>query len=290
MKIYVLPILALLFFACQSEPSGFDASPDKVKESTPSESFQAEDEPQIPRTAERPPAPLSVEQKINVTPRRVIKNADYRIQVDDVDASTAKVISLTEANHGYVANMNLVNTNYETSNQMTLKVPSERFENFLNSIGEEAVHTAHRQVTSQDVTAEFVDLQARLKTRKEVKARYEDILRKQTKTVAEVLDAEEKIRRLQEEIEAAEGRLRMLANQTGMSTVKLDLYQPKEYEHEPLAYSESFWLKLWEGFESGWAGVTSVILFFVNLWPIVFAAIFVWWRRKKIFGRFYKKA
>ncbi|HFA48305.1 MAG TPA: DUF4349 domain-containing protein [Bacteroidetes bacterium] len=118
-----------------------------------------------------------------------------------------------------------------------------------------------------------------------LKERYADILREKTKSLSDVLNTEEKIMRLQEEIESAEGRLRYLHNQTALSSIRLEIYEPKEYEPEPEKYSESFGIKIWEGFRNGWGGVSAIILFFVNGWPIVFSAIFVFWKRKKIVAR-----
>ncbi|HFA48304.1 MAG TPA: DUF4349 domain-containing protein [Bacteroidetes bacterium] len=50
-----------------------------------------------------------------------------------------------------------------------IRLPSGNFEPFLNDLSNEATHTNHRRVNSNDVTAEYVDLQSRLKTKKEVR-------------------------------------------------------------------------------------------------------------------------
>ena len=70
-----------------------------------------------------------------------------------------------------------------------------------------------KNVSVQDVTEEYLDIEARLKTKKEVEARYIEILKSKTKTVEDVLKAEEQIRIIREEIEAREGRLNYLKNQ-----------------------------------------------------------------------------
>ena len=184
-----------------------------------------------------------------------------------------------------MANMDLTSNNHEISNKITVKIPAANFEPFLNDLDKESIFTFSKKINTQDVTAEYVDLQSRLKTKKEVKKRYSEILRSKTKTLDEVYNAEEMIRKLQEEIEAAEGRLRYLSNQSAFSTILVDIYEPKEYAVEPVVYTENFWLKLWEGFENGWSSVTSIILYLVNIWPIIFVAIFVFWKRKKIFRR-----
>ena len=240
-------------------------------------------EMETPRTAEAIPIKSNqniIEQKSGYS-RKIIKNADYKIQVKNVDKSTSNIIKLTEQYQGFIADMNMVADNFEITNHIEIRLPSGNFEPFLNGLSKEATHTNHRRVCSNDVTAEYIDLQSRLKTKKEVKKRYADILRKQTKSLNDILITEEKIMRLQEEIESAEGRLRYLHNQSALSSIKLEIYEPKEYEPEPEEYTESFGLKIWEGFRNGWGGVSALILFFVNGWPIVFLSVFVFWKRKK---------
>ena len=60
-------------------------------------------------------------------------------------------------------------------------------------------------ITSNDVTAEFVDIESRLKTKKEVRNRYITILKTKTGKVKDIIQAEEAIRKITEEIEVKEG-------------------------------------------------------------------------------------
>ena len=277
--------ILIIFLGCSVDKQNIDAPIDFGQ-------LNEEIEIETPRSAEPPKPQLAKTKKEfpeNIAPRHIIKNANLRLQVENVDESTYKITTLTENYNGYMANMNLTNDNHEINNKITIKLPAANFEPFLNDLSKEAVYVYSKKINTQDVTAEYVDLQSRLKTKKEVKERYSEILRSRTKSLEEVYKAEEMIRKLQEEIEAAEGRMRYLSNQSALSTILVDIYEPKEYEVEPIVYSESFWLKLWEGFENGWASVSSVILFFVNLWPLVFIGIFIFWKRKNIFGRFNKR-
>ena len=194
------------------------------------------------KVAEPPPppaAPLQVKQSAeampNVVPRHIIKNADLRLQVKNVDKSTSSISELTERFNGFIAGMELTNDNYEISNKIKVRIPAGNFEPYMNALAKEAVFTYHKNVNTQDVTAEYVDLQSRLKTKKEVK---ENVILPfcgaRPRPWEDVLHAEEMIRKLQEEIESTEGRLRYLSNQTSLSTILVDIYEPKEYAHEPV--------------------------------------------------------
>lgn len=281
MKSYLFLLSLFIFIGCHHDqaPSGF---------AEPNAEYKEDGHFQMPKTEESPPPPQPVQQKTNV-PRYIIKNAEMRMQVKEVEASSARAIEQAKAIGGYLSQMETRNTNWETSNHLTLRIPVEEFENFLTKMGEESLFTDYRRVGTEDVTAEFVDLQARLKTRKEVKERFEKILREKTKTVEDVLNAEEKISRIQEEIEAAEGRLKYLSDRTSMSTVNLEFYERKEYEEHPVSYSEPFLVKLKEELVNGWEFMLEILLFFVNIWPVTLLFLGVWFGRKRVFRRFYRK-
>ena len=135
------------------------------------------------------------------------------------------------------------------------------------------------------MTEEYVDITTRLKTKKEVRDRYVDILRSKAKTVKEVLMAEEQIRHVQEEIEAKEGRLRYLRDRVNMSTINLEIYQEIEYQPEPNVYVKSFWAKLKDGFSYGWNLLQGIVLSIVSIWPLVILFGLFWWCRKWLWNR-----
>jgi hypothetical protein len=222
-------------------------------------------------------------------PRQIIKTANYRIQVKDVNKSSKKADELAQKHGGYISESALTNSSYEITNAITIRVPANRFDSLLDDLGGEAIFTQYKRISSQDVTEEYVDITTRLKTKKEVRDRYVDILRNKAKTVADVLQAEEQIRIIQEEIEAKEGRLRYLKDQVAMSTIHLELYQSIEYQPEPAAFHESFWSKLLTGLKNGWKLAQGIVLFFINIWPVVILGALIWWRRRWIWSKLRRK-
>lgn len=222
-------------------------------------------------------------------PRQIIKTANYRIQVKDVNTSSKRANDLALKHGGYVSESALNNSSYEITNAVTIRVPASRFDSLLDDLGGEAIFTQYKRISSQDVTEEYVDIVTRLKTKKDVRDRYVDILRNKAKTVQDVLKAEEQIRIIQEEIEAKEGRLRYLKDQVAMSTIHLELYQSIEYRPEPTAFHESFWSKLLTGLKNGWQLAQGIVLFFINIWPVVILGALIWWKRRWIWSKLRRK-
>ena len=131
----------------------------------------------------------------------------------------------------------------------------------------------HKNITSTDVSEEYVDLQTRLATKLEVKQRYDAILRSKAKTVEDLLKAEDKIRVLQEEIEAAQGRLKFLSNKVALSTIQIDLYQTVTYTETPKTLTTPFGSRAKKSVSLGWEMVQSIFLGLLYIWPLLLIAL-----------------
>ncbi len=217
---------------------------------------------------------------------KIIKSANGRYKVDDVKKATADIRQIAMQYNAYVSDQRFQNDLYRIENRFTVKVPKEHFDAFLDSIKMVVAFVEYENITTKDVTEEYVDLESRLKTKLEVKARYEAVLRQNAKTVKDILLTEEKLRVIQEEIESAQGRLKYLTSKVAYSTVQVDLYETVEYVEEPSTYKKSFGDKSKNAFTFGWKMIEATILFFIHIWPlliigcVMFFLLRKWLRRK----------
>ncbi|HLP12577.1 MAG TPA: DUF4349 domain-containing protein [Flavobacteriales bacterium] len=199
---------------------------------------------------------------------KLIRTADLRFQVNDLEKSSEIIDRLVKENGAYVSTANMSSTNSESNNTISIRVPNGQFDMLLKSICKESVYMERKNVSTQDVTEEYIDIEARLKTKKEVEARYIEILKAKAKTVDEVLRAEEQIRVIREEIEAREGRLNYLKNQVSYSTIIVQVYQQIEYRENPVEVTDSFSNKASSGFGQGWDVVKNILLGIITIWPV----------------------
>ena len=231
--------------------------------------------------------PLEISQDIDpLLEQRMIRSANYRFQVPNVEQSTEYIKNVVAAHQGFITQMDQSNSNYLINNHLIIKAPAAQFENLLNTLGEESVFTDYKRIKSQDVGAEFIDIKARLQTKKEVQARYIEILREQAGNVKDILEAEEKIRLLQEEIEAKEARLHYLQEQVQYSTIHLEIYQKVEYRAKPVVFKESFLGRLKTSFLNGWEAILNIVLFLINIWPFLLLGGLFFWQRKRLYRFF----
>lgn len=216
---------------------------------------------------------------------KIIKSATAKYKVDDVKLATAEIKKIALRNQAYISDQRFQNTLYQIENRFTVKVPQEHFDALMDSIAGVASFIEYENITTKDVTEEYVDLQSRLKTKLEVKARYEEVLRKNAKTVEDILLTENKLRMIQEEIESAQGRLQYLSSKVAYSTIQIDLYETVEYVDEPTSYKKSFGDKSKNGFSFGWNMVEAIVLFLIHVWPLLLGGIllvaFIRMRRRK---------
>lgn len=218
--------------------------------------------------------------------RKMIWTGSVEIKVQSVDETTTKINELCKKYDAFVSNMNLNNTSYELSNNLTIRVNSEHFTSLMEDLKGEGEFVKNVSVSSNDVTEQYIDVTSRLKTKKEVRERYIDILKNKTGKISEVLEAEEAIRKITEEIEAKEGQLRYLEDKIKYSTINLRLYETVTFRDEPDSYEKSFGSKVLQALENGWRIVTTLVLVLINIWPLLLVAgIFIWrwkWLRSKL--------
>ncbi len=155
--------------------------------------------------------------------RKVIRTASLGLLVEDVSKSTKDLTDLSARLGGWVENQNV----YEyvagsLQGNITLRVPEGRFNEALVQIKMLAVRVQNEQINSSDVSAQVVDLEARLKNERAKEAQYVLILKNAVK-ISDVLEVTNALSGVRGQIEQLEGQINYLARQTSMSTISVSL-------------------------------------------------------------------
>ena len=108
---------------------------------------------------------------------------------------------------------------------MVVRIPAPQFGSALDQIRAEGGRVIQEKATGQDVTEEFIDLEARIKTQKALELQFLEIM-KQAKRVADALEVQRQIAEVRTEIEKLEGRKRFLENRASLSTITINLQTP----------------------------------------------------------------
>ncbi len=218
------------------------------------------------------------------TTLKIIKNANCKIKVKDVEEATVLAKKIALQYQGYISDERFTNTNYTKENRFTIRIPQDQFDTVLDSVCGLAEFVDYKNISTVDVTKEYIDITSRLQTKLDVKERYETILRTKAKTVEDILKTEEKLSLLQEEIESAQGRLKYLSNKVSYSTIQVDVYQTIIPKDEPAGYKPHFLDKAKHGLSFGWSIIENLTLLLFYIWPLLVlgGVIFVYfkWIRK----------
>lgn len=169
--------------------------------------------------------------ELNTNDRKVVKNGNANIEVENFDSSISKIKELAGNFEGYVTNSNMWTTSSDTkSGNITVKIPEKRFDEFGDSLGQIGTIKS-KETSAYDVTEEYIDVQARLKNLKNQEKRYTELL-DMAKDVQDVLAIEAQLGRIRGEIESHEVRIKYLENTTTFGTFYINIYEPEKVVHE----------------------------------------------------------
>lgn len=215
--------------------------------------------------------------------RRIIRTADLTVEVKDHQAFYASLRQKVRDLGGYIASEDQAQDDYKIQNSLVIKVPVAQFDDALSGLNNGIITITQKKVSSQDVTAEMVDTRSRLESKKKVHKRYTELL-SSAKNMEEMFAIEREVNQIQENIEAADGRLNYLGHAAAYSTINLTYFQmlnPVMKEND----SPGFGTKLRESFASGWHWIGGILLGLISIWPFLVLVIFLYWFLRKKLGR-----
>ena len=239
----------------------------------------------VPTTRQSPnssPSPIAKVEKQEVIKKKIIKDGRLGLRVKELDNTKFRVDTLIRNYGGYYANESFNNTDWESSFNLKIRIPSSNFEKFITAIESGDGEIDYKEIDARDVTDQFIDLETRLETKRNYLKRYNDLL-KLAKSIKEILEIEEKIRGLEEEIESTTGRLRYLSDLVDYSTLDLIISKRRDFKYS-LVNRDRFSERLKESLSKGWFGFVDFLLFMIKIWPfwiIVILILYLWRKYKK---------
>lgn len=263
MKLFLLKLPILFGFivaACGTQDSV------NLPVSDSAESYQ--------RLAEAPateqPAPTA-----EFTERKIIHEGDIYFECSDIQETDAFLKAEVKAAKGFISNESENSYGERSEKRLTIRIPSDQLDPLLEKIQTHAVRIENSNIRSEDVTEQFIDVEARLKTKKELEIRYTELL-KQAKNVQEILGLERELANVRGEIESMQGRLNYLSNRVSLSTLNVSFFVEKEAEF-------GFFTKAIDSLKNGWTNLQWFFIFVLNLWPfvLIFGGLLVWLLKRK---------
>ena len=254
----VLLLMLLLFAACKD----VDESVQAVRMSAPEAAVADND--------------ASVQ---SVMLPKIIREGSIKFETDDLDETYNRIRTAVKKYNGAVEN-DVSGKDYESLfRNVTVRVPSANFEVFVSDISKGVGYFDRKEISARDVTEEFIDVSARLNAKKQLEARYLELLKKATK-VSEILEIEKELSVVREEIESKEGQLKFLESRVAMSTLTIVFYKKTAIES---GMTTSYGSKIWNALKSGFNAFSGFLIGVLYIWPfIVILVVLFFILRKKL--------
>ena len=158
--------------------------------------------------------------------RMVISTASISIEVEMVQTAIAEVRAIAESLGGFVEHLDSSGGPERQRASMTVRVPQAQFETALGRI-EVLGEVQSRNEGAKDVSEQFIDLEARLKSSLREEQSLLSLLGR-TGTVGEILTIERELARVRSEIERFQGQLNFLERRVDLATISVSLFPPDE--------------------------------------------------------------
>ena len=256
MKTPVIPLLTLLLFSisCASAPSEAprmsDAQMQQAKTAPATEPARQAESEKADYFDSRTNQKISLlsadtaELTNAYADRKIIRNADITMEVDSTTDAQHRVTSIAETNGGFVVTSELKQREHVDPSKRTLdiklviRIPSERFGSALDQINQLAGNLTSENVTGQDVTEVFIDLEARIRTQKALEQQFLEIMKRAGK-ITDALEVQQQIAEVRTDIEKLEGRKRFLENRSSLSTITVNIQTPKVIAVSPTGFGRT---------------------------------------------------
>ncbi len=285
-KLIYLAIL-LIFISCNKK---YGQTPEKIPSTeynTPMHSPHDEDQTNLWTTSPNDDnnlptnTPPEEEQNIsysdtNITTRKIAKTANIDITAKKYTQEKQRIKNLLKKFNALIIKEEETQ-DYSKYLKLEIKVPAQLFDTLITEICNTKESITYKQIELQDITAQYIDTEIRLKNKKATEAQYLNILKK-ANTIQDVLEVTEYLQKIREEIESMEGLINYYNNQVKYSYIYLTISKNKPYiENKKFDFANTLKNNIIEG----WHLFLYFIILLLSLTPFwILAAIIIFVAKK----------
>jgi uncharacterized membrane protein YdfJ with MMPL/SSD domain len=221
--------------------------------------------------------------------RKILRDAELTLEVGVPADVQRKISSIAESLGGFVVTSEskqrqTVDGKQELEVNLVVRVPATQFGSALDQIRSTGSRVIQEKITGQDVTEEFIDLEARLKTQKALEQQFLEIM-KQAHKVEDALEVQRQIADVRTEIEKLEGRKRFLENRASLSTITVNLQSSTAIAVNTTGFGRDIREALAESVDVARGIVLFLIRFVIVMIPVFILIILPGWFLARFFLR-----
>jgi len=210
--------------------------------------------------------------------RKIVKTGSMTLEVEDIAETMDEVAEIADELNGYVVSSYKHEYERGISGRITIRVPFEKFEEALARLRQLATAVPYETTKAEDVTEEYVDLEAQLHNLQATEAQYLALLEK-AENVEEMLKVQKELSNVRGEIEQIEGRMQYLEQTSETSLIEVTLQETKGLA-EPWSASAAFQSAV-RGLTTFGRGLATVLIWLgIFCWAWV-PPLVIWLRRRR---------
>ncbi|WP_202710200.1 DUF4349 domain-containing protein [Sporosalibacterium faouarense] len=239
----------------------------------------------------------SAEESNTLQNRKIIKSANISIETKTFDNTVDEIARRTDIVGGYIERSNvtgkrITSTGNSENRQASfrLRIPQDEFANFILDFGNLG-NIINNRTDGQDITNQYFDTEARLKTLEIQEDRLLEILKKAEK-VEDIIDLERELSDIRYKIENLTGTIKKWDNLVSYSTIDVTVYEVQEVievKETPVTFGE----KIKDGFNNSVEAlvdilkglvifIISIIPFLIVIIPIGLICLYIFKKRKDL--------
>jgi len=206
--------------------------------------------------------------------KKIQKNANLNIEVKDIEKSLGKAKQIISTFNGEIISTSSGGMDFgQPYANIRLRVPSEKLNDAVDELKKISSKILSENTYTNDVTEEFIDVEAKLNIMKSTEKRFNDLLN-EAKNVEEVLQVEKELMRIRGEIDSLEGRLGYLSQTTDTSEINLSINEEVPITGEKWSFSESLSsaLKNLSSFAKSFANLLINLVVFI---PVIIVILII---------------
>lgn len=173
----------------------------------------------------------------DITDRKVITDSQLSLQVKEVRTAVDDISEFAVRQGGYMVNTSVSNPGEAPSGNITIRVPQTKLNETLSYLRNLSIKVVWENLSGTDVTDEYVDLDARIATLNQTKAKFEEIFTRATE-ISDILNIQREIINLQSQIDSYKGQQNYLDKSAQLT--KITVYLSTDEFSLPYAPSESW--------------------------------------------------
>ncbi len=212
-------------------------------------------------------------------PDKIIYSANAQVETTDFDGTLAKLDQMVQDYGGWIQSSSINGSNYadrsrgrisRRSADYTLRIPSDRFQELMAGLSNLG-NVPYSYVYTENVTAQYYDVQARLTAYTAQETRLLELMEK-AETVEDIIRLEDRLTEVRYQIDSLRSSLKNWDRQVSYSSVYLSIAEVQEYSPEPQvqpSYSERLGSALRDGLRGTGNFFKNLLLWLVEALPVL---------------------